>query len=383
MRQFLATYPTTLMKELVDWAWGLGFVTTRDIRYKLTAESGQWTAEHTKDATKVVDDFVKFVSDVLGKASIFEDAAISTRLQRFRSFIATSILEVAPGLEYSYERRYSKWPVVDGTPVYSQFMDKLHQEFSELVKDVIAVLGLMTRTELEHFVPSLYVKARLGLGIDVPEPLRTVGRDMFGSALLSAMRGAHILKIPTGEGHTLLYWEYFIASFFRGDLDKPLILDPKIDMGVFLSIFLSQTTRPASQNAYYQHWKIVNDNRGINHWKVVRGTDGKTRIYFEIEAIISHERRVCYMELDALGHARPLAEGFGAFVDPSDRSPTARWDDSADLSLGDYAGKPTLIGAGGVVNDLAAPGSSIPETDVDPSTWQCLTVLLDGWGPPV
>jgi hypothetical protein len=158
-------------------------------------------------------------------------------------------------------------------------------------------------------------------------------------------------------------------------------MDPFVEMNAFVRVFFSETTgpnEPGSDGKYFQTWDFVRDGDGKEHWREVIG-NGEKRVYFELIAERTRNRVVGYLKLDTHGHVRPFVDGFTALVDPKTRLPTARWDDSVDDETGTYDGLPAVIGEEGNARDLGAPDSPFLETQVDPATWQCLNVLLQGW----
>jgi hypothetical protein len=172
-----------------------------------------------------------------------------------------------------------------------------------------------------------------------------------------------------------------VSSFLSSDAGKPLVMDPFVEMNAFVRVFFSETTgpkEPSSDGKYFQTWDFVRERDGKEHWREVIG-NGEKRVYFELIAKKTRNRVVGYLNLDQHEQARPFVDGFTAFIDPKTRLPTARWDDSVDDEAGMYDGLPAVIDVGGNARDLGAPDAPFLETQVEPTTWQCLNVLLQGW----
>lgn len=353
VKTFLAAVPADTMGILADYCWGLGLGATQ----RPTSEKrARWSTGIEDGVKEGIDGFIDYVSKTLNKPAVFENTAIKEKLSRLLSFIKTGVLDGVV-----YEKRYGVWPIPADGADYSPFMHQIYKEFSNFVKDVIVELGLLSRESLERFVPSHMVEARRGLSRKLGA-LKSTGWDQFVAALVAAMRGLRIYY-PGGR----LDFEYFLASFFPEDPGDVFKFDLRKDMDVFLKTFSSSTYQSTvtSKGVYYQRWEIEG-----NHWRM---SDDGARIYFEIKAQETGDRIVCYIDLDENGHARPLADGFIAFVDANGYPsvPSVRWDQSAP-----GATLPSLIRPDGGVNNLAG---FRPEVSVDPSTWTCLSVLINGW----
>ncbi|MEX2718707.1 MAG: hypothetical protein Q6370_020615, partial [Candidatus Sigynarchaeota archaeon] len=186
--------------------------------------------------------------------------------------------------------------------------------------------------------------------------------------------------------HVRVEWNHWVSSFLPSDAGRPLVVDPHVAMRVFLRVYFSETAGGGigggagngAGQPYFQHWNIVHDRDGKEHWLVMDVKGGK-RAYFEVEAAVTRRRIVGYLNLDPRGQATPLVDGFTAFVDPATRLPTARWDESVSDEAGTYDFLPPLVDADGTTWDLGHEDAPVLETQVEPTTWQCLNVLLPGW----